>query len=58
MVDISLTPRRKLAFLRAELENGEADIANGRLILLEDDKAVREFFARLTQDSSGCGPRR
>lgn len=48
----------KLARFRATLEKGEADLANGRVIVLKDDEAVREFFARLAQGSPGCDPRR
>lgn len=48
----------KLARLRSELEKGEADLADGRAIVLKDDEELREFFARLAQGSPGCDPRR
>lgn len=38
---------RKLDRLRGELARGEADLANGRLVSLDDDEELRAFFARL-----------
>jgi len=39
--------RRKLERLREELARGEADLAAGRFVSLEDDEELRAFFARL-----------
>ena len=39
--------RRKLERLRDELARGEADLAAGRFVSLEDDEELRAFFARL-----------
>ena len=37
----------KLKRLRAELANGEVDVASGRFVSLDDDAAINAFFARL-----------
>ena len=39
--------RRKLERLREEIARGEADLAAGRFVSLEDDEELRAFFARL-----------
>ncbi|MBI3127794.1 MAG: hypothetical protein HYZ11_09340 [Candidatus Tectomicrobia bacterium] len=44
--------------LLEELDKGAQDLANGRMIVLKDDKVLRKFFARLKRNSSDCDPRR
>jgi antitoxin ParD1/3/4 len=39
--------RLKLERLRDELAKGEADIAAGRVTVLDSDDAIEDFFARL-----------
>jgi len=39
--------RLKLERLRDELAKGEADIASGRVTVLDSDDAIEDFFARL-----------
>lgn len=39
--------RLKLERLREELEKGEADLAAGRVTVLDSDDAIEDFFARL-----------